>query len=197
VQDPINEIPLFNSNNYDELKLSEKFYKEIFQTWAKLNFKEPSNAQEVIRQPLWRNSHIKIDGKTVKYKDWNKAGINQIIHLIDNKGNLASQKYLTNKFAIKPKHMAFNSLIHSIPADWKRIIKNESNFLGYTAQQECCLLIDNKYCKVDELTTKDIYSYLIRKWKIKPAAGKIKWIEKYDDMNVDDEFWQYIYETPK
>jgi hypothetical protein len=76
------------------------------------------------------------------------------------------------------------------------MIKNEGNFLGYTAQQDCHLLIDNKYCNIDELTTKDIYSYLIKKWKIKPAAGKIKWIEKHDDMNVDEEFWQYIYETP-
>ena len=41
-----------------------------------------------------------------------------------------------------------------------------------------------------------MYMHIIKKWKIKPAAGKIKWIEKYDDMNLDDEFWQYVYETP-
>jgi hypothetical protein len=196
VQDPINEIPLYNSNSYDELKLDGKFYKEIFQIWAKLHFKEPTNAQEVVRQPLWNNSNINIDGKTVKYKDWNKAGINHIIHLIDNKGNLASLKYITNKYAIKPKLMDFNSLIHSIPATWKKFIKNGNNYLGYTAQQECSIIMDNKYCNIDEISTKDIYTYIIMKSKIKPAAGKIKWIEKYDEMDVEEEFWQYIYVTP-
>jgi hypothetical protein len=38
--------------------------------------------------------------------------------------------------------------------------------------------------------------HIIKKWIIKPAAGKIKWIEKYDDMNLDSEFWQHIYEMP-
>ena len=34
-----------------------------------------------------------------------------------------------------------------------------------------------EYCHIDEITTKDMYTYIINKWKITPAAGKIKWIE--------------------
>jgi hypothetical protein len=76
------------------------------------------------------------------------------------------------------------------------MIKSGNSTLGHIAQQGCYIQVDNKYCNIDEITTKDIYTYIIKKWKIKPAAGKIKWIEKYDDMNLDEEFWQYIFETP-
>jgi hypothetical protein len=195
-QDPLQEIPMYNSINYEEIEFSDKFYTETFQVWAKLNYKDPKNVQEVIKQPLWRNSHIKIGGKSVKYNDWNLAGISKIFHLIDNKGNLASETYIRKKIGIVPKQLTYTSLIHSIPADWKKMIKTGSDILGYSAHQGCYLQIDNKDCDIDQITTRDIYLYLIKKNKIKPAAGKIKWIEKYDDMNLDEEFWQYIYETP-
>jgi hypothetical protein len=182
--------------NYEEIEFNDQFYTDTFQVWAKLSYKDPKNVQEVIKQPLWRNSHIKIGGKTVKYNDWNLAGISKIIHLIDNKGKLASETYIRNKFGIVPKQLTYTSLIHSIPAEWKKMIKTESNILGYPAHQGCCLLIDNKEHDIDQITTRDIYLHMIKSWKIKPAAGKIKWIEIYDDMNLDEEFWQYIYETP-
>jgi hypothetical protein len=122
--------------NYEELNLNETFYTNMFQSWAKLNYNEPINIQEVIRQPLWRNSLIKINGKTIKFEDWNKAGIKNISHLIDNKGNLASQNFLRYKYGI----------IHSISVGWKKMIKSGNCTLDYTPQQGCYIYIDNKHC---------------------------------------------------
>ena len=76
------------------------------------------------------------------------------------------------------------------------MIKSGDSTLDYIAQQGCYIYLDNKDGNIDKLSTKYIYTYITKKWKIKPAAGKIKWIEKYDDMNLDDEFWKYIYELP-
>jgi hypothetical protein len=59
--DPISEIPFHNLQNYDELKITDKFYKDMFKVWSKFNYREPNNIQEAIKQPLWRNSLIRID----------------------------------------------------------------------------------------------------------------------------------------
>jgi hypothetical protein len=196
VQDPIQNIPLYNSRKYEELNIKDKFYNEILLSWAKLNYINPQNALEVVNQPLWRNHLIQVDHKTLKYNDWEKMGIKNIFHLIDNNGNLASEIFLKNKYGITPTPLAYNSLVHSIPAEWKKMIKTGINTIGFRDRQGCYLQIDMKCCPINEITTKDIYLHIIKKWKIKPAAGKIKWIEKYDDMNLDEDFWQYIYETP-
>ena len=35
VKNPIQEIPLYNSKNYEEINLNDKFYNSMLQSWAK------------------------------------------------------------------------------------------------------------------------------------------------------------------
>jgi hypothetical protein len=107
----------------------------MFRTWSKFNFNEPNNIQEATTQSLWRNTLIRIDGKTVYYKDWKAAGIVYFAHLIDNNGNLASVTFLNFFFGITPKYLSYKSLMHSIPAAWKKMLKNIDHSLGYTPPQ--------------------------------------------------------------
>jgi hypothetical protein len=117
------------------MNINEKFYKEMFKTWAKLNYKEPVNIQEAAKQPLWRNSLIQIGGKTIKYKEWLQAGIHNFSHLIDNNGNLASIYFIRNKYGITPKQLTYNSLIHSIPQAWTKMLKTATCSLDYAPRK--------------------------------------------------------------
>jgi hypothetical protein len=58
------------------------------------------------------------------------------------------------------------------------MLKTVNHRLGYTPPQGCYIQVHDKYCNIEEIATREIYNYIIAKWKSKTAAGKIKWIEK-------------------
>ena len=62
-KDRLANIHLYNTNqNYKNIQ-KNNFYKDMFNTWAKLKYRAPTDIQEIIQQPLWNNSLIKIGGK--------------------------------------------------------------------------------------------------------------------------------------
>ena len=75
-KDPIHEIPAYNVTHFDSIHLKEGCYIDMLNSWAKLNYKEPTSIQETIKQPLWRTSLILIDGKTVTHNEWNEFDLN-------------------------------------------------------------------------------------------------------------------------
>jgi hypothetical protein len=124
---------------------------------------------------------------------WKQARINHILHIIDTNGKIRSKQNIENKYSINIKAMEYNSIIHSIPKPWKQKLKNQtSTILGTKLDNHCNIKINNKYQNINEICTKDI----LDKDKSKPPTSKKRWIELYDDMNVDESFWQKIYQTP-
>jgi exonuclease III len=61
-----------------ELLPTNKFWSEVLSKWADYSFKGEHMLEEneVNSQPLWYNSHIKIQRKVVFYKKWQSVGIN-------------------------------------------------------------------------------------------------------------------------
>jgi hypothetical protein len=49
---------------------------------------------------------------------------------------------------------------------------------------------------LDEISTKQVYKQTLDTEKIKPPTSKKRWIELYDEMDLDENLWQLIYETP-
>ena len=172
------------------------FYIETFKIWCKLNYKEPESITEIIKQSLWDNDIICINKKTVRYNKWKQAGIKYIIDIIDNNGKIASSKYLKNKFGINIKHLEYQSLIHSLRKHWKKTINHAQNIIGTVVPDVCTLKIGNKYQEVQEIATRDIYNHLINTEKSTPPTGKQRWIEIYDGMELNEDYWALIYGTP-
>jgi hypothetical protein len=126
-----------------------------------------------------------------------QAGITHMIHLIDQNGKIRSKQNLENKYDIYIKPMEYNSIIHSIPKQWKQNLKSQTSLILKTViDNHCSIKINNNYRDLEEICTKDIYQYILDKDKIKPPTSQNRWIELYDDMNVDENFWKLIYETP-
>jgi hypothetical protein len=189
-------MPLQHFKLASKFNISENFYNEMLQSWADLNFHEPKTVKRVILQPLWHNDLITVGKEIVNYTTWKKAGINIVAHLLDNNGITMTKKKLQDKYGVSIKQMEYNSLIHSIPKFWTKLTKNQPDILELENKQSCSILLDHKYIKIEEITTRDIYIHLIDKNKNTPPTSKKRWIDLYDDMNLDDELWQMIYETP-
>ena len=145
----------------------------MFQTWCKLNYTTPTMAAQVIALPLWHNDLIQIDKKNVVYRNWKQAGINNILHIIDSNGNIRSKQNLENKYGINIKLMEYNSLMHSIPNSWKQMLNNKTSLiLGTEIKNNCSVKINNKNLDLKEVCTKDIYKYIVDKYRAKSPTSK-------------------------
>jgi exonuclease III len=192
---PIQYIPRHNKRTYNHGSLNDNFYIEMLDTWATLNYNEPTNISEILRQPLWDNDLILIDKKTSRNDAWSKVGITHIANLINANGHLATINQLNNKFQVNIKTLEHNSIMHSIPKEWKKQIKQNKGIAGTQIAENASIKIDQTYYDIEEVTTKQIYTHVIEN-KCKSPTSKKRWIELYEDMDLDLEYWELIYETP-
>jgi hypothetical protein len=196
VKDPLHKIPLYNKKEYKYTHLNQHFYTEMLSTWAMINYREPETISEILRQPIWDNDLLRIGNKTVVYKTWTQAGIYYIADLINNNGQLATINYLNNKYHTIIKQHEYNSLIHCIPKNWKKSIKDAENIAGTTIPKSPHIQLYNQFYDLEEITTKQIYTYIIQNGKCKSPTSKKRWIELNEGMELDEDYWALIYETP-
>ena len=65
----------YNMQYKDYPSYMDKFYNNIFKTWAKLHNRQPTTGEQVVRDNIWNNSFIHVDQKTLYYKNWMEKGI--------------------------------------------------------------------------------------------------------------------------
>ena len=85
-------ILLFGSNilfsgNVSEVDIAKHFInkpflRDILMSWSKLNFN--SLIYNHYNEILWNNSNIRIDEKTVFYKNWFQSGIKYVKDIFDH-----------------------------------------------------------------------------------------------------------------
>ena len=194
-KDPIHKIPFHNKKDYKHINLKQNFYAEMFSIWAKISYIEPVTINEILRQPIWDNDLILIGNKTVRYKNWTQAGIQYIADLVDNNGQLASINYLNNKYLTRIKQHEYNSITHCIPQIWKKNIKEAHDIVGTTIPNNLHIKMQNQFYAIEEITTKQIYTHIIQN-KYKDPTSKNRWIELNEGMDLDEDYWALIYETP-
>jgi hypothetical protein len=115
IKEPIKEYLTYNIHIKDLKIIPDIFYRELFEVWAKLNYVEPEKVEDILKQTLWNNSLLKINGKGFLYKSWANKNITYICDLLDDMGNFASTEYLERKFGVKIKFLEYHSLKHVIP----------------------------------------------------------------------------------
>ena len=84
---------------------------------------------EFQNETLFYNHHIKIDRKTVYYHDWHLKAISYLNDKIDEQGNFYTWEEFSNKFKIENQAFLYYSLVHAIPKNWKKRIKESSKKL--------------------------------------------------------------------
>jgi hypothetical protein len=184
-------ILLGNLRNTDMPIVTDKFYNSIFQMWAKLNFREPIKPEEILKQMIWNNSHIKVGNKTVYSKKMVDKKILYIQDLLNKDGKFANKVELEQKFDIVFRFFEYESLNQAIPQKWKEIIEDDKHSKNMIINKEYKIKINNIYKQLAEIETKDIYWELLTKVAERPTSDQ-SW-NNHSDLALTDEEWKTIY----
>ena len=131
----------------------------------------PSTApEEILSQPLWLNSEIKIGGKPVLYQHWAKADVFFINDLLKNEGGFLSLEQFPNKYGIISNFLEYlyNGLLKAIPMKFKEVIAVNNKL------EKVC----DRYVTVLNNTlkpTKPFYKMMLEKHNVHPTKSQEKW----------------------
>jgi hypothetical protein len=188
---PIQEFMTYNIHGKDLKHIPDIFYKEIIETWVKLNYNEPEKVEDILRQVIWNNSLLKIDGKAINYKSWIDKGIIFIRDLLDNTGKWASKNFLEAKFNTTINFLEYLSLTHTIPKEWKKKINTDKFNKDIIIYNHPTLKINGSYKKLEEINTKAIYWKLTNEVAQRPTSENT-WKEK-TELDLTEDEWAIIY----
>ena len=117
------------------------------------------------------------------------AGINNMYDIVDSVNvRYLSLLELQDKFNIAITTMEYNSLISSIPKNWKRRL-NGCNINDIVRTNPLMVRLNNIYRNVYKVQCKDYYNHLVRT-KILPVTAVAKWETLYDSIRFD---WSGIF----
>ena len=92
---------LGNLNKKDATKLNVKdnFLQELIEIWADFNYRDYFDSQRDLSGSLIRNnSSVRIAGKAVFYKNWAKAGVENIKDLMNDEYEIITYKNFKEKY---------------------------------------------------------------------------------------------------
>ena len=81
--------------------------------------------EDILNESIWWNSNIKIDNEVILWKKWLEKGIIRVKDIVDRNQDFLSVDKFKEKFGIKPKFLELQSLISSIPANWKILLRKD------------------------------------------------------------------------
>ena len=121
--------------NYDikEFKINSTFYVELLHSWA--DFREDfSTKPSTSESGIWNNNLIKIDGKSIYYHNYVKAGINFCNQLLFDKNNLESNNSAKCKGLIHPNFLTWSGIRSTFPVHLKTLNVEESEITSLKFQ---------------------------------------------------------------
>jgi hypothetical protein len=140
------------------------FYKYAFNIWSNFATCIPTTPQEVLIQPLWRNTYIRVNNQTIYYRNLNELGICSMKQLLNWDGFLKHPKDILSVEQYDKCVMPLNSLLKSIPKEWLRIINNATSreqIQKYTFNRFICVG-SHKIVEFEKLISKQIYAILLQ-----------------------------------
>ena len=91
--------------------IDNPFWKEMLKY---LGMFIQSNSNSFLAQPLWKNSKIQIDQKSIFFKKWNQKGIRFINDLVDRNGRIRSRNEFKNKISTSLDFLQYFSVCQVI-----------------------------------------------------------------------------------
>ncbi len=190
-----NTLWLSHSTELNKLAQAQNFnpfWKSVIRAWADVRGKhsKPTTAVEVLSQTIWRNSHIKIQDKTIFYHRWHVAGVNFLNDLVDENGKFLTVENFRRNYNVQCNFLQYCGVIHAIPREWKNLLPNPCPRLNNITIKDLEIL------KGLKKPTKYFYPLLIGKLKQKRLVHKIHWERGLDIIANDDEEWRFFHTLP-
>ena len=164
------------------------FWKDVFLSWqfvCQQQYKMENADTELFKMPIWFNSFIKVNKKSVFIKKWYKQGVKIIGDFFDAHGNLLAKQDFEHKFNIQEICLLqYQGLCSAI----KKFIRNcnldmdsyEASY-PYIPFHISCLLKNKKGCK-------DVYCILNS--EVHSPTAISKWNTVFENDPLD---WKSIF----
>lgn len=148
----------------------------------------------IFTECLWFNNFICIDNKSIFFSEWYKNGIMFFKDIINNDGSFLTLDEFYEKFKFKPSFLQYNSLLSSIPNNWKKHVKDKTHPPHSEGNIMHSLSVQGKLIPLSELKCKDAYWILINSCKEITLCIQ-KWSEIFEvEIPVSD--YKKIFNLP-
>lgn len=168
------------------------FYSQILESWYSLFSRSPNTVKDIVNTQIWYNTFIRVDGKPVHYQDWSDKNILFVGQILSNTGCLLPKFELEQKYNLNIRVMDYNSLVHSIPREWKNAVKDKAVHNVMDKSWSTKMFIKSIACNIDNLHCKDFYWEFVSMISELPKSEH-KWSEYTNTENI---CWQDIYAIP-
>ena len=113
-----------------------EFWKDVLNEWQKviksktttLSSENSRNNIDNTLVPVWYNSYIKINNKSVFFKDWYEKGIKYIDDFLDEDGKLLKKDKFSEKYSISVNIMQYNSICSAISKYLRTLTFDSSSY---------------------------------------------------------------------
>jgi hypothetical protein len=95
----------------------------MLQNWCKIRNSDTASAEQIAKEIIWHNQHIKVDNKDIMYKKWVEKRIFFIHDRLCPECKILGKADLENKYRLIIPDMEYNSLISAIPRVWECTLK--------------------------------------------------------------------------
>jgi hypothetical protein len=169
------DIPHYNLDTANYPIFHDRFYIELFDAWNKVRANKIETYEDICRQCIWNNRHIKVNHKVVNYKNWINSGIKYIGNLIDENGTIRTKEMLEQEFGLNCQYLQYQSIKAAIPRQWKVLIKQNKGLVCFDdTTTDCAIKIGKTYRNIKEISTRDVYWHLLENLSQRPTSEK-KW----------------------
>ena len=172
-----------------KLKISPPdYYKECFDAWSDLNGITPSSYREIINELIWNNQFLCYDKKSMYRRDIVNLGFVKIGDLITENHSFS---YGTNPLVNPEQRFFLMSIINSIPAEWRSVVKAsvDASVSDPLPNIPTIRMESDNLVPISDASSKQIYQFFLRKKQIPPTA-KQKLTNKYPNTVIS---WQKVY----
>ena len=111
----INKVCKFNQSS---------FWYEVFSIWGDWNYDPyPVHKEQILKQPLWYNSLLKIQNKHLFYRNWYNHEIGYVSDLIQHDNWITCNEiYVKYKIKVNFLDLIIRGIISGMPKNWKYIV---------------------------------------------------------------------------
>ena len=98
----VDDFHLYGPSIYSTKKHSNLFSKDVFRVYEQFRYTiKPQSSADVLSEPPFFNSNLKVNNNFLYYKNWTEKGVNFIGILIDDRGNFYIYQEFTRKYDIQ------------------------------------------------------------------------------------------------
>jgi hypothetical protein len=172
---------IFNCNlkleDIDNVPIKNKFWKDLIKYFFELKFRDELNLDSVI----WYNSHLKLVGKTIFYKERFDKGILLIRYLLNDNNIFKTLEELKDQYDCRINYWKYFSLISIIKSKTiakKNLIRGKNTLIYKILNSKSLSKEIYHLFKLKDVINIDSINRLI-KWKLEVGEINLDFFFKY------------------